>query len=431
MTRIEIRWPDEMAEQVRAARGRLEVAGEALREMSLEGRLQAVGRVLGDWTADASPCRDELAAAYGAASPFSEGTVTEGLHAALRAWNPDRFIEAARHELAPVFDSDSLVLAPYDWTAVMAGGSIPMPTLISALIPLVLGSPVLLRETSIDRVTAPLLARSLAKHSEVLARAFAHLGFPVDDTAALEALLEAPCVVATGSDETIRRVASQLRPTQRFVAYGHRFSIAVLGPSVSENEAQMRSTAEGLALDIARWDQTGCLSPVVVYLVDLPASAQLQMAGAISDALGALSNGMPRGMLSSEERASHATERAEARMRQAGGRATCFEGPDYTVVLEADDQPRPAPLQRFLRLMPVPQLDALERTLEPFLGHLSTVALAGLSDPDQQRLKSRLPRLGVSRFTRPGRMQTPPVDWPHDGMPLFSGQARFVQSERV
>jgi len=78
--------------------------------------------------------------------------------------------------------------------------------------------------------------------------------------------------------------------------------------------------------------------------------------------------------------------------------------------------------------MPVPQLEALERALEPFRGHLSTVALAGLSDSEKQRLRSRLPRLGVSRFTRPGRMQTPPVDWPHDGMPLLTGQARFVQS---
>jgi len=40
-----------------------------------------------------------------------------------------------------------------------------------------------------------------------------------------------------------------------------------------------------------------------------------------------------------------------------------------------------------------------------------------------------LTHLGVSRLTFPGRLQTPPVDWPHDGLPLFGPLARFVVSD--
>ncbi len=428
MTRLEIKWPDELSEQVRAARGRLERSGEALRAMSLEDRLQSIARVLEDWTAPNSAWRRELATAFADETPFHEDTVREGLDAALRAWRPDELVECARRELASILQSNSLDLSPFDWTAVLAGGGIPMPTMLSALLPLVLGSPVLLRETSNDRVTASLVKRSLKARDETVARAFEHIAFPANDIA-LDVLFEAPCVVATGSDETIRSISSRLRPNQRFVAYGHRFSIGVLGPALDIEGGSIQQIAEGFALDVARWDQSGCLSPIVIYLVGVESSAQRKMARKIATALERISGRMPRGEISTAVAAIHANERNEARMRQASNETMLFDGEDYTVVLEVDAQPRPAPLYRFLRIMPVDSLDALERALVPFGHHLSNVAIAGFSADGFHTLQRRLVRFGVSRTTQPGRLQTPPIDWPHDGMPLFTPLARFTQSE--
>jgi hypothetical protein len=431
MTHLEIEWPDAMLERVRAARGRLECAGEGLRAMSLEERLQSTARVLEDWTVPDSPWRRELVTAFAADSPFHEDTVREGLDAALRAWKPDRLVECVRRELSPVLESDDLVLSPFDWTAVLAGGSVPMPTMLSVLLPLILGSPVLLRETSDDRTTAALLKRSLGAQNETLACAFEHLAFAADDVA-FNTLIEAPCVVATGSDETIRSLSSRLRPSQRFLAYGHRFSIGVLGAAINLDDEAIRQAAEGFALDVARWDQTGCLSPVVVYLVGGEPSAERVFARATSDALEKVSRQMPRGVITTAVAASHASERAEARIRQSSGetpRETMrFEGGDYTVILEANAEPRPAPLHRFLRLMPVDSLGELERALSPFRGQLSNAAIAGFSPDEVHALRHSLMRFGISRFTAPGRLQTPPVDWPHDGMPLLTPIARFVQS---
>ena len=431
MSGLEIRWPDAAAERVQAARARLEKAGAALRARTLSDRLAAVGRILDDWTKADSPWRRELLESFSGTTAFSRGTVAEGLESALRAWTPARFVAAAERELACVLARRdgapaTRALAPFECTAVLAGGTIPMPTLLSSLVPLVLGSPVLLRETSKDSVTGALLARSLAERDTTLARAFEPIDFPTDDSAALTSLLAAPCIVATGTDDTMRAIAARLQGDQRFVAYGHRVSIAVLGPQAGSDHDRV---AGGLALDVARWDQTGCLSPIVAYLVGLSEEAQRDLAHAIAQALDALSTEMPRGELSASTRALHAAERAEARMRAASGRALLIEGRDSVVVLEADARARPAPLHRFLRLMPVPSLAALATALADQVAPLSNAAVAGFEEDERNRLAHMLLQRGASRITAPGELQTPPIDWPRDGMPLFTPLARFVQRE--
>lgn len=431
MSGLEIRWPDESAERVRAAQGRLERAAEALRARSVSDRLAAVTRVLDDWTKVDSPWRRELVDSFAETSPFHRGTVAEGLESALRAWQPARLLAAAEQELACVLAAPdrpkpSRALAPFEWTAVLAGGTIPMPTLLSSLLPLVVGSPVLLRETSKDPVTGRLLARSLAERDTTLARCFEPIEFPTDDVEALESLLAAPCVVATGSDETMRAIAARLQPEQRFVAYGHRVSIAVFGPETAVSRDEI---ARGLALDIARWDQTGCLSPIAGFLVGVDETTQRDFARTVSQALAALESTMPRGELPVAARALHATERSEARMRAASGRATLFESRDAVVVLEPDAQARPAPLHRFLRIVPLPSLAALASALDELGAALSSAAVAGFPPADRALLRRILEQRGASRITAPGQLQTPPVDWPRDGLPLFMPLARFVQRE--
>lgn len=429
MSGLEIRWPDAGGERVRAAQGRLTRAGEALRARSLPDRIAAVARVLDDWTKPDSPWRRELLESFSQTSPFDRATVAEGLESALRAWQPARLRAVAERELACVLagadgSAPSRALVPYDWTAVLAGGTIPMPTLLSALLPLVLGSPVLLRESSKDPVTGSLLARSLAERDSDLARAFEPIEFATDDVEALESLLTAPCVVATGSDETMRAIASRLRPAQRFVSYGHRVSVAVVGPQTSSD---LDAIARGLALDVARWDQTGCLSPIAGFLVGLGEAECSAFARAVAAALESLSTTMPRGELPVSARALFSAEREDARMRAASGRAMLFESREAVVVLESGASARATPLHRFLRLVPLPSLAALPPALADLGAPLSNVAVAGFTPAERAELGPILERLGASRLGPPGQLQTPPIDWPRDGLPLFVPLARFVQ----
>ena len=99
------------------------------------------------------------------------------------------------------------------------------------------------------------------------------------------------------------------------------------------------------------------------------------------------------------------------------------------MVLETDVRPRPAPLQRFVRLLPVDGTEALLESLRPFAGRLATAALDGFDPETTGRLDAALAVLGLSRVTRPGTLQTPPIDWPRDGLPLLLPMARFVRSD--
>lgn len=441
MSKLTIDWPDAGAERVRAALGRLLAAGPALRARAFEDRLEAVSAVLRDWIAPDSPWRRSLASELADATPFTLGTIEEGLGAALRAWRVEDFERCARAELASV---PGRTLAPFEWTAILPGGSIPMPTLLSGLLPLVLGSPVLMRETAADPVTGRLLARSLAARDPSLGRAFESIDLATEDEAAFATLLQAPCVVATGSDETIVAVRDRLTPAQRFVGYGHRLSVAILGPE--GGEAELARAARGLALDVARWDQAGCLSPRVAYVIgSADASGRAAAFGAeTARALAALADEMPRGRLDPEQRLAIAHERAAAQMRNDTAAGMLFEAEGHTVVVDEDARPRPTPVGRFLRVQPVDSWEALFRVLEPFARHLSSVALAGVgelstidngsvtgtpqiragSSTPRESVQRDLVRLGVSRVSVPGALQTPAIDWPHDGLPLFGPLAR-------
>ena len=147
----------------------------------------------------------------------------------------------------------------------------------------------------------------------------------------------------------------------------------------------------------------------------------------LAETLETLADRMPRGRVPAEVRALQANERGEARMRSSPDGALICEGESACVILEADARSRPAPLYRFIRLHPVTSLEALRDALEPFDPHLSTAAVTGFSRDTRPRLEALLSRLGMSRVTRPGCLQTPPVDWPHDGFPLLSPMARLVQ----
>lgn len=116
-------------------------------------------------------------------------------------------------------------------------------------------------------------------------------------------------------------------------------------------------------------------------------------------------------------------------MRAAAGRSVSVHAaPGWTVVREADAAWRPAPLERFLRVHPLADAGELDRALAPLAAHLAGVALAGWGDRTGA-VARRLIELGASRVCAPGRLQTPPLDWPQDGGPLLIPLARWAAVE--
>jgi hypothetical protein len=357
--------------------------------------------------------------------------VSEGLRLGLAHWNGQALRALAARELGALerlAASPQAAIGGFDATAVLLAGSIPMPTLLALVAPLVLRSPVLAKSASRDPVTPHLVARSIAEVDAELGRCIEVVDFPGQDEVRMGALLEAGCIVASGSDETVAAVRASATAPQRLVTYGHRLSVAALGAEATRGEG-LEDTARRLALDVALWDQLGCLSPIGVY-VEGEAAADAA-SEALAAALAEAERRMPRGTIEPRAAALIVHERARAELRAAAGERVqlyASDGTAWSVVREARCEVLPAPLHRFVRVMPVADAAQLLEALAPLAPHLAAVAVEGFG-AETPRLARALAQLGASRVCAPGALQTPPLGWHHDGQGVLGPLARFTDLE--
>ncbi len=449
---------------LREAQRALRAAGAQLRERCASQTLDLLCALIDCWRDPNSGRRVELLRALPEASGFHPATVREGLARGLDHWSGDAFREAVQRELGSLARrTDPSMVSGFDLTGVVLAGSIPMPSLLSLLLPLALHSPVLAKCATRDQVTAPLVAASLADCDPLLGRCLAVTSFSRKEEDCAAVFLEADCVVASGSDESLARIAAQLKAPRpqlkappRLVGYGHRMSVALLGPEACTG-TELAETARGLALDTALWDQQGCLSPLAVFVEDPDGRTSARVAAALAEAMAAAEKEWPRGEIDPADAAAIVHERDVAEMRAAGGRPVrlyASRDTSWSVVLEEDTTWRTAPLQRFLRVQPLrervsehirksPQQGAqLGGRLDGGLGaqqlpafaplgpHLASVAVAGFG-PATKPLAQALGQLGASRVCAPGTMQSPPLGWHRDGQPLLLPLARIADLESL
>ena len=222
-------------------------------------------RVLEGWSDPGSAWRRELAGRLPAHAGFSAATVHKGLAMGLEHWRGSALEAIVKREIGDPGRLDAAgpaVITGFDHTVCILAGSIPMPTIQALLLPLALRSPVLAKSASRDDLTARALAQSLAEIDPLLGRCVEVVDFDSSNEEASARLLESPCIVAMGSDATLAKLREKVRPHQRWVGYGHRLSVVVKGARASND-----AWAESMALDIALWDQSGCLSPAAIYVV--------------------------------------------------------------------------------------------------------------------------------------------------------------------
>jgi hypothetical protein len=388
------------------------------------------------WSAPASPWQTALTEALAPSSGFSPEMLRAGLAHGLAPYTGAALHALVRQELGGSDRLDAtrgLHASGFATAATVLAGAIPLPTFVAIIAPLALRTPVLVKPSLHDPVSAALFARSLVERDPLLGACVEIATFHRDDVESLAALCEAECVVATGSDDAVAAVAHSFASAaasagaspRRFTAYGHRSSLAMLGPDVTHG-ATLANAAAALARDVALWDQLGCLSPLEVHVVSAERNAAPRVAEALAEALAEAELRWPRGRIEASASAAIARERAEAEMRDAAVFAS--RGTEWSVISEANAERRDAPLHRFVRVQPSTSIDACLAALQPQRAQLAAVALAGFGSATAE-LGAALAELGASRICAPGTLQSPPLRWPRDNMRVLLPFTRYCEVE--
>lgn len=354
-----------------------------------------------------SPERRRLDPALARLCRLSPAGLAAGLEAVLGGVSDEsagRVLQAAHALPAP----------PRSPVLVILASNLPALAVQPLLPALALRRPVILKSPTAEPLFAPAFAAALAAREPALGEAVAALTWPGGDAAREAPLLAAAGrVVAYGEQPTLDDLAR--RALGRLLGYGPKTSLAVVSAG-----GDLRVVAAGLARDVALFDQRGCLSVAAVYAGDTAGDAE-SLAAALAAELADLAAAWPPGPPDLAAAAAVRQLREEAALRgllrwEAAPHAAHAANTGLaagTVVVDPDPTFRPTPGLRTVRVHPLPDLARLPDLLAPWRGRLQGAALAG---EEARALEPALRDLGLSRFARPGELQSPDAAWHNGGI---------------
>lgn len=217
-----------------------------------------------------------------------------------------------------------------------------------------------------------------------------------------------------GGDETVRALTARCRSP--VIGHGHGLGLAVLPRGALTRAGDADACFRALALDVARYDQRGCLSPQLVLVEPDERWPASEVAAALHTALSVLGETFPLGALDEEERLAGRRWRDVALalgfpiLRGSGHAITVEEG-----VLRSG----PGARNVAVHMLRAADLDGV---LASMGAHLKCI---GTPDAAVSDLVRRAARLATSAHVVPlGRMQTPSLLAPADGLPPWHGYVR-------
>lgn len=206
-----------------------------------------------------------------------------------------------------------------------------------------------------------------------------------------------------GRDETIARVRAAARPGVTVRGHGAGLGVAVVAGAGPESE--LAGLAGAVAADVVPFDQRGCLSPRVVFVLGTPARGEA-FAVALHKGLEALASRVPRGELSPAERGESARWRETLAF---AGRV--WAGANHGVALGGPRMPLALPpAGRHVLVVPVDSEASARERLAPIARFVVSVGCDARGSGDRVRAVAP-PHARVAPL---GRMQHPPLDGPVD-----------------
>jgi len=285
--------------------------------------------------------------------------------------------------------------------------------------PLLLGAKVTAKAASHDDVLPRALHEALTQVDPGVATRLEVRTFDRTETTALHALVtNCDVVSAYGSDATIAAIHAALPAGVALIRHGHGVGVLYVAPSALQSPTTTQHWAERAALDIAAYDQRGCLSPHVVFVQEGCVVRPETFVSALAAALTNVEHTLPRGRLSEHD--------AIAQSQWRGLMASCgdlIEASTFGVAHLDPNTPVPSfsgPGYRNVCVLSCAELPTCLTQVAPLAEHLKCIGVAG-SEGECLELAQALPPSLRPSVCRAGEMQTPDFDAHADGEPPWFG----------
>ena len=410
------------------------------------GLIRLLSAVAEDWLDAASPFRTIALTEGQTETRFSPHVLATGLDAFFRQLTYDNLDTLIAQDLGHIERLDALVASPVEQRnqrAAMArgpvllahvtAGNLPAPALLGMVLGLLTRSAQFVKCARGTSLLPRLFAQSIYEVEPKIGACLEIAEWPGGSAPLEEALFaEADCVTATGTDETLDDIRRRLPGHVRFLGYGHRVSFGYVAREMLSRHSAPEVAARA-AVDVAAWDQLGCLSPHVFYVERGGTVSPERFAEMLAEALSNQERLLPRGNPPPEDAAAIATRRAFYEVRAAHIPDTlqwCSPGSTaWTVVYDTDPEFQVSCLNRFIYVKGVHDLAGALQGAEKVRGKVSTVGLAAPMSL-AGKLAVDLARWGATRICGLGQMQNPPLAWRHDGRPSLGDLVTWTDWER-
>ena len=319
------------------------------------------------------------------------------------------------------------VLSVHIWAGNVPG--LPLWSLVSALL---VKSAIIGKLPTAEPLFTGLFVQALADIDRKLADCIAIVWWQGGDELREDVLFsQAELVLAYGSNTTLASIRRRVPIETRLIEYGSKLSLALIGREALE-VGKVWKTAHAAAMDIIAYDQQGCYSPHFLYVEGGGAVSAKQFTYYVAHELEALEFKYPRRELSIEELTRWAGHKRELQLLDWEHEATPHvigqETHNWTVVYESKGSLKPSPLDRFITIAAIPQLEGVTEQLAAYRPYLQTAGVA--ATPKRLfSLAELLGAAGVTRISALGKMSAPEAGWHHDGRFNLADLVRMVDIE--
>lgn len=300
---------------------------------------------------------------------ISRPMIDWGLATALNSAN----LPAVLRTAAWLDKGERYLAVPVRLATVILSGNVFTASLRALALPILAGVPVIAKTSETDDILAHFFKRALDQVNPTIGAACEVVTFSSHRTDLLDALYRNSEVVAVyGSNQTVEAVRAALPSRTRLVPHGHGLGAIYLHRQTLSTESGLREAIAQIAVDVAAYDQRGCLSPHFI-LLESGAMDGREFAVRLADqGLKELEKALPLGHLSIAAGAAQLQWRAVAAVR-----GTLFLGESYAVSFEEGADLRPSPGFRNVAVYNCPDRSALAQMLRPFGEHLKALGIAG------------------------------------------------------